>query len=221
MEKPSSLNQNGSKIPMVLIVLGILAAVYTIFKKNSELPVLGPKDFNSELVDISLQKNEAPHRVANFELINQNGEIVTQEDYAGKVYVTDFFFTRCPSICPVMTNHMAQLQEVFRDTPDVMFLSISVTPEMDSVSVLKLYALRNGVMDSKWNITTGNKALIYNLARKSYFAAVDYGDGGLQDFIHTPNFVLVDQSKQIRGVYDGTNKDEIHKLIEAIKTLTE
>jgi protein SCO1/2 len=221
MEKPSSLNQNGSKIPMVLIVLGILAAVYTIFKKNSELPVLGPKDFNSELVDISLQKNEAPHRVANFELINQNGEIVTQEDYAGKVYVTDFFFTRCPSICPVMTNHMAQLQEVFRDTPDVMFLSISVTPEMDSVSVLKQYALRNGVMDSKWNITTGNKALIYNLARKSYFAAVDYGDGGLQDFIHTPNFVLVDQSKQIRGVYDGTNKDEIHKLIEAIKTLTE
>lgn len=205
----------------MLIVLGILAAVYTIFKKNSELPVLGPKDFNSELVDISLQKNGAPHRVANFELINQNGEIVTQEDYAGKVYVTDFFFTRCPSICPVMTNHMAQLQEVFRDTPDVMFLSISVTPEMDSVSVLKLYALRNGVMDSKWNITTGNKALIYNLARKSYFAAVDYGDGGLQDFIHTPNFVLVDQSKQIRGVYDGTNKDEIHKLIEAIKTLTE
>lgn len=221
MRKPSSLNQNGSKIPIVLIVLGILAAVYTIFKKNSELPVLGPKDFNSELVDISLQKNGAPHRVANFELINQNGEIVTQEDYAGKVYVTDFFFTRCPSICPVMTNHMAQLQEVFRDTPDVMFLSISVTPEMDSVSVLKLYALRNGVMDSKWNITTGNKALIYNLARKSYFAAVDYGDGGLQDFIHTPNFVLVDQSKQIRGVYDGTNKDEIHKLIEAIKTLTE
>ncbi|MEW2922254.1 SCO family protein [Muricauda sp. ANG21] len=220
MGKPSSLNQNGSKIPMVLIVLGILAAVYTIFKKNSELPVLGPKDFSSELVDISLQKNGAPHRVANFELINQNGEIITQEDYADKIYVTDFFFTRCPSICPIMTNHMAQLQEIFRDTPDVMFLSISVTPEMDSISVLKQYALRNGVMDSKWNITTGNKALIYNLARKSYFATVDYGDGGLQDFIHTPNFVLVDQSNQIRGVYDGTNKDEIHKLIEAIKTLT-
>lgn len=206
---------------MTLIVLGILAVVYFIFKKNSELPVLGPKDFNVELVDNSLQNNAAPHRVANFELINQNGEIITQEDYADKIYVTDFFFTRCPSICPIMTNHMEQLQEVFRDTPDVMLLSISVTPEMDSVPILKEYALRNGVLDSKWNITTGNKSLIYNLARKSYFAAVDYGDGGLQDFIHTPNFVLVDKKKQIRGVYDGTNNDEIHKLIDAIKTLTE
>ncbi len=205
----------------MLTALGILAVVYFIFKKNSELPVLGPKDFNAELVDVSFQNNTAPHRVANFELINQNGEIITQEDYADKIYVTDFFFTRCPSICPIMTNHMEQLQEVFRDTPDVMFLSISVTPEMDSVPILKEYALRNGILDSKWNITTGNKALIYNLARKSYFAAVDYGDGGLQDFIHTPNFVLVDKKKQIRGVYDGTNNDEIHKLIDAIKTLTE
>jgi len=221
MRKPSSLKQNGSKIPMALIVLGILAVVYSIFKKNSKLPVLGPKDFNAELVDVSFQNNAAPHRVANFELINQNGEIITQEDYGDKIYVTDFFFTRCPSICPIMTNHMEQLQEVFRDTPDVMFLSISVTPEMDSVPILKEYALRNGVLDSKWNITTGNKELIYNLARKSYFAAVDYGDGGLQDFIHTPNFVLVDKKKQIRGVYDGTNNDEIHKLIDAIKTLTE
>ncbi len=206
---------------MVLIALGILAVAYTIHKKKSELPVLGPKDFNVELVDNSLQNNAAPHRVANFELINQNGEIITQEDYANKIYVTDFFFTRCPSICPIMTNHMEQLQEVFRDTPDVMLLSISVTPEMDSVPILKEYALRNGVMDYKWNITTGNKEHIYNLARKSYFAAVDYGDGGLQDFIHTPNFVLVDKKKQIRGVYDGTDKDEIHKLIDAIKTLTE
>jgi protein SCO1/2 len=221
MVKSSSSKQNGSKIPMALIALGVLAVVYGIFKKNSKLPVLGPKDFNVELVDNSLQNNAAPHRVANFELINQNGEIITQEDYADKIYVTDFFFTRCPSICPIMTNHMEQLQEVFRDTPDVMLLSISVTPEVDSVPILKEYALRNGVMDYKWNITTGNKEHIYNLARKSYFAAVDYGDGGLQDFIHTPNFVLVDKKKQIRGVYDGTNKDEIHKLIDAIKTLTE
>lgn len=206
---------------MVLITLGFLAVVYMIIKKNSELPVLGPKDFNAELVDISLQNNGAPHTVANFELINQNGQIVTQEDYAGRIYVTDFFFTRCPSICPIMTNHMVLLQEVFRDTEEVMLLSISVTPEMDSVPILKEYALRNGVMDYKWNITTGNKEHIYNLARKSYFAVVDYGDGGLQDFIHTPNFVLVDQKKQIRGIYDGTNNDEVHKLIAAIKTLIE
>lgn len=219
MDKPSSLKQNGSKILVAIIVLGILAAVYTIIKKNSELPVLGPRDFNTELVDVSLQNNLAPHKVVDFELINQNGQIVTQEDYNGKIYVTDFFFTRCPSICPIMTTNMGQLQAVFRNTPEVMFLSISVTPEMDSVPILKEYALKNGVMDSKWNITTGNKKLIYDLARKSYFATAGYGDGGLQDFIHTSNFVLVDQNKQIRGVYDGTKNEEIDKLIGAIKIL--
>lgn len=115
---------------------------------------------------------------------------------------------------------MEKLQQVFVKNDDVMFLSISVTPEMDSVPILKEYALRNGVVDSKWNVTTGDKKHIYNLARKSYFAAVDYGDGGLQDFIHTPNFTLVDKQRRIRGVYDGTNSEDVLKLIDDIKTLS-
>ncbi len=115
---------------------------------------------------------------------------------------------------------MGKLQEVFLDYDDVMFLSISVTPEMDSVPILKDYALRNGVVDSKWNVTTGDKQHIYDLARKSYFAAVDYGDGGLQDFIHTPNFTLVDKHKQIRGVYDGTDSEDVLRLIDDIKKLS-
>ena len=102
-----------------------------------------------------------------------------------------------------------------------MLLSLSVTPEFDSIPKLREYANKNGVIDTKWNVTTGNKKHIYELARKSYFATTDSGEGGLEDFIHTSNFVLVDEKRQIRGVYDGIDDDEIHRLIEDIKVLTD
>ncbi|PWL38681.1 SCO family protein [Flagellimonas aquimarina] len=209
-----------TKIPIVFVAIGILVIAYFIFTGNSELPIYGPKDFNPELVDVSLQNVENHHTVTDFKLTNQNGEVITQSDYDDKVYVTDFFFTRCPSICPIMSNNMGKLQQVFLNDDDVMFLSMSVTPEMDSVPVLKKYADNKGAIDSKWNIATGDKKHIYNLARKSYFAVVDQGDGGLQDFIHTPNFILVDKTKQIRGVYNGTDNDEILRLIDDIKILS-
>lgn len=208
------------KIPIALLAVGILVVVYLYSNRKSELPVFGPKDFSPELVDGSLQNMATQHTVADFSLINQNGELITQSHYDNKIYVTDFFFTRCPSICPIMSNNMGKLQDVFLNNDDVMFLSMSVTPEMDSIPILKSYAQKNGVLDAKWNVTTGDKAHIYDLARKSYFAAVDYGDGGLQDFIHTPNFVLVDRKKQIRGVYNGTDDNEILRLIDDIKVLS-
>ena len=114
---------------------------------------------------------------------------------------------------------MALLQETFKDDDRLKLLSLSVTPDYDSVPVLKNYALKHGADVSKWNITTGNKRHIYNLARKSYFAVVNEGDGGLQDFIHTPNFILVDTLKQIRGIYDGTKKEEITRLTNDINFL--
>ncbi|MCM8568568.1 SCO family protein [Gramella jeungdoensis] len=187
---------------------------------NKELPVYNPSDFNPELVDISLQNKKEDHTVLDFELINQNGELITQDHYKDKIYIVDFFFTSCPSICPIMTTNMAKLQNKFYNENDVMFLSISVTPNMDSIPVLKKYAIEQGVIDSKWNITTGNKKHIYELARKSYFAAVDQGDGGVQDFIHTPYFILVDKKKRIRGVYDGTKDIEVERLERDIKILT-
>jgi len=159
------------------------------------------------------------HTVSDFSLINQNGETITQEDYKDKIYVTDFFFTRCKTICPIMTNNMGKLQETFLEDDEIKLLSISVTPTIDSIPVLREYANQKGVVDSKWNITTGNKKHIYNLARKSYFAVVDQGDGGLQDFIHTTHFILVDKEKQIRGIYDGTNDEEIDQLIDDINLL--
>ena len=209
------------KVLIVFIILSALAAFYVSQSLHSELPVLGPRDFNPDLVDAHLQNKDVPHFVDDFNLVNQKGEIVTQKDYEDKIYVADFFFTRCPSICPIMANNMGKLQETFIDYEDVMLLSVSVTPEMDNVPVLKEYAQRQGAIYTKWNITTSDKKHIYNLARKSYFAAVDEGDGGLQDFIHTPNFVLVDKRKQIRGVYNGTDDDDILQLIDDIKKLSE
>ena len=118
-----------------------------------------------------------------------------------------------------MTNNMVKIQEQFSEDPNVMFLSLSVTPEMDSIPVLREYADRKGVNDAKWNVTTGDKKHIYDLARKSYFAVLDEGDGGVQDFIHTENFVLVDTKRQIRGYYDGTDLEEIDQLISDIVVL--
>ena len=206
-------------IIIVLVSTVMLYSIYTLSKPEQILPIYNPADLNPRLVDKSIQNRSENHTIADFELINQNGLTITQDDYKDKIYVADFFFTVCPGPCPIMTNNIGKLQEVFIKDDDVKFLSLSVTPEMDSVPVLREYATRNDVLDSKWNITTGVKKHIYELARKSYFAVVDEGDGGLQDFIHTPNFVLVDKQKQIRGIYDGTNDKDIQRLIKDIKIL--
>ena len=185
---------------------------------NIDLPIIGPSDFKDELVDNKVNKEQS-HFVSDFELINQNGDTITNKDYEDKIYVVDFFFTRCGSICPIMTNNMKKIQDKFLENDNLMLLSISVTPNIDNVATLKKYAKSKGVINSKWNIATGNKKHIYELARKSYFAVLKKGDGGLQDFIHTPNFILIDKKKQIRGIYDGTDDIEIKRVINDIKTL--
>ncbi len=203
------------------LIIFFTLTLLTSCKNNKEklLPVYNPANFNPELVDSSLRNKTEYHTVSDFKLINQNGDTITQNDYKDKIYVTDFFFTRCGTICPIMTSNMALIQQEFINASDVMFLSLSVTPEIDSISVLRAYANYKGVIDSKWNITTGDKKHIYNLARKSYFAVVQKGDGDLQDFIHTPNFILVDKEKQIRGIYDGTDNDDIKQIIQDIRIL--
>ena len=150
---------------------------------------------------------------------NQNGETITQEFYNDKIYVADFFFTTCPTICPIMTENMGYVQEKIKNDSDVLLLSFSVTPEIDSVEQLKKYALEKNVIDSKWNLVTGNKKDIYNLARTSYLVAKTNGDGGKYDMIHTENFVLVDKEKRIRGFYDGTNSKEMDQLLNDINIL--
>jgi protein SCO1/2 len=208
------------KIRLIYACILIFALVVSCNQENeNQLPIYNPVDFEPKLVDKNLRNVNKNHTVSDFNLTNQNGVIITSKDYENKIYVVDFFFTSCPSICPIMTNNMLKIQEEFIDNSQVKLLSLSVTPEIDNVKVLKQYAIEKGVNDSKWNITTGPKKHIYELARKSYFAVVEQGDGGLQDFIHTPNFILIDTKKQIRGIYDGTDDDEISRLIKDIKIL--
>jgi len=206
---------------VIMAVFSVLMiyAIYTLLTPEKRLPVYNPSDVNPRLVDESIVHIRRNHKIADFSLINQNGDTITQEDYKDKIYVADFFFTRCMTICPVMTNNIGKLQEVFKNDDGVMFLSHSVTPIIDSVSVLRAYADEKGVIDSKWNVTTGDKKHIYELARKSYFVVLDKGDGGMQDFIHTENFVLVDKKRQIRGYYDGTDTKDMQRLIADIKIL--
>lgn len=186
---------------------------------NKKLPIFSPSDVNPELVDSTVQHVSKYHTIADFSFTNQNGEVITQKNYEGKIYVADFFFTTCPTICPIMQDNMVEIQNAFKDVPDVMLLSHTVMPHIDSVAVLKKYALEKGVIDSKWNLVTGDKKDIFYIARKSYLAVKTETEGELYDMVHTENFILVDKKKRVRGFYDGTNKEEIKRLIEDIRFL--
>ncbi|WP_431156946.1 SCO family protein [Winogradskyella poriferorum] len=199
----------------------IIAIFYNILNVKKPLPIYQPAMVSEELVDSTIQHKAKYHKIADFSLINQNGEIVTQETYKDKIYVADFFFTTCPTICPIMTDHMYEIQKEIISDDDVMLLSHSVTPKIDSVARLKKYAKEKGVIDRKWNLVTGDKKQIYELARKSYLAVKNDGNGDEYDMIHTENFMLIDKKRQIRGFYDGTNPDDISKLLEDIEALKE
>lgn len=206
-----------------LVLLGLSAIIiylfYNALQPEKLLPVYQPSMVDKSLVDSTLYYKKKYHTIADFKLVNQNGDTITQANYKDKIYVADFFFTTCPTICPIMTKNMAEIQDAILNDPEIMLLSHSVTPVIDSVPQLKKYALEKGVVDSKWNLVTGDKKQIYELARKSYLAVKNDGDGGPYDMIHTENFILVDKEKRIRGFYDGTNPEDVDKLLADIKIL--
>ncbi|MEC8324034.1 MAG: SCO family protein [Bacteroidota bacterium] len=206
-------------ITMTVVSALILALFYNILKPQRVLPIYQPAQVNAALVDTAIQYKKKYHKIADFALVNQNGDSITQADYNGKIYVADFFFTTCQTICPIMTDHMYQIQQQTLSDPDVMLLSHSVTPEIDSVTQLQRYALKKGVLASKWNLVTGDKKQIYDLARSSYLAVKTTADAGSHEMIHTENFMLIDQKKQIRGFYDGTDPKAIETLLDDIKVL--
>lgn len=212
-------------IPTLIFFVVFSAVALTVFyhllKVDNHLKIYNPIDVNPRLVDESMLHVQKNHTIADFKLINQNGKTITNNEYQDKIYVADFFFTRCQTICIAMAYNMSELQEYYKKDDDIMFLSHSVTPVMDSVSILKAYAKKKGVINGKWNVTTGPKKHIYELARKSYFAVLDEGNGDENDFIHTEQFVLVDKERRIRGYYDGTDKKDMIKLKEDIVLLKE
>ncbi|CAD0001515.1 SCO family protein [Flavobacterium chungangense] len=209
------------KFFIVLIVFSAITITlfYFALKPQKILPVYNPADVNPELVDSTVQYKSKYHTIADFSFVNQNGDTITQKNYEGKIYVADFFFTTCGSICPKMTTNLADVQKAVLNNPKVMLLSHTVFPETDSIPVLKTYAIKHGVVDSKWNLVTGDKKEIYTMARKSYLAVKLGRPDQLYDMVHTENFVLVDQKRRVRGFYDGTDKEDIKRLLEDIDFL--
>ena len=198
-------------LPFSIIVLFLF---YDAINPQKKLPIFQPAMVNYELVDSTMQHVKRYHRISSFSLKNQNGETITEKNYDNKIYVADFFFTTCPGICIDMTRNMLKIQKKIIDNPNIMLLSFSVTPKIDSVAQLKKYALEKGINDSKWNLLTGDKKQIYRLARESYFVVKE--GQGINSMIHTENFVLIDPDKRIRGFYDGTDDEEIIELMEDI-----
>ncbi len=204
----------------VFLIFSIIAVsiFYSILKPKPSLPIYQPAEVNAKLVDTSIVHKIKYHTISDFNLINQNGDTITQDFYNDKIYVADFFFTTCQSICPIMTKNMKEIQEKLINDKEILLLSHSVTPEIDSVGQLKKYAIANEINDHKWNLVTGDKKQIYNLARKSYLAVEDSPLGDY-DMIHTENFMLIDKNKQIRGFYNGTLDAEITRLLADIEIL--
>lgn len=216
-------------IVFTVLTVIILSLFYKALSPQKALKIYSPADVNPELADSTVQAIAHHHKIAPFSFTNQNGKTITQKDYEGKIYVADFFFTTCQSICPKMTKNMAWLQGQLKDMPEVMLLSHSVTPDIDTVPVLKGYAEEKGAIDGKWNLVTGDKKDIYYIARKSYLAVKTTTSSELYDMVHTENFILVDKQGRIRGFYDGTNLDgetekgvkNVRQLLEDIKWLAE
>lgn len=206
-------------VAFLIISIIIISIIYNTLNVYQPLPVYQPSMVSTELVDSTIQYQKKYHKIADFSLINQNGKIITQVDYQDKIYVADFFFTTCQTICPIMTTNMVEIQKEIIDVDDVMLLSHSVTPQIDDVAQLKKYAIEKGVNDKKWNLVTGDKKQIYQLARKSYLAVKTFGNGDEYDMIHTENFMLIDKKRQIRGFYDGTSEEDMERLLDDIKIL--
>ncbi|MFY9243295.1 MAG: SCO family protein [Polaribacter sp.] len=210
-----------NKIVYFLLLIGLIACKES--KKNESriatLPFYNEPTFTPKWLDANDEKLGSFHTIPDFELTNQNGEIITQKTFENKIYVTDFFFTTCPGICPMMTKNMHLIQEAFKEDDTILILSHSVTPTKDSVPQLKTYAIENEV-GKNWHLVTGDKKQIYDLGRQWYFVEEDLGETkGLDDFLHTENFILIDKNKHIRGIYNGLNKNSVKQLIADINTL--
>ena len=185
-----------------------------------KLPFYNSPDFTPEWIKNGSGANGEIHNIAPFSFTNQNNETVTQETFSNKIYVADFFFTSCPGICPKLTKNMSDLQEYFINDEEILLLSHTVTPWMDTVAQLKNYAENNDIIDGKWHLVTGDQEKLYTIARKYYFAEMDEGyNKTADDFLHTENFILVDKQRRIRGVYNGTLSVNVNRLIKDIELL--
>lgn len=201
--------------------LSILAAVVLLASCTSRdpLPILGNRVTETRVVDGKEVVDTIYQTVPDFKLINQDAETVTQELVKNNIYVADFFFTTCPTICPVMKREMIRVHEKFKQRPDIMMLSHTIDPEHDTVEVLKDYANRLGSDGKQWQFLTGNRDSIYDLAERGYYASAQVDSTEPGGFVHSGGFILVDKNRYVRGIYDGTDPKAVDRLIADIETL--
>lgn len=212
-------------ILVVIFIVGVTISYFMMRPDEKPLKVYNPTDVNPELVDSSLQGQGIGHTIQNFSFTDQLGKAFGSKELAGKIYVTEYFFTTCGTICPKMNAQMQRVQAAFNNDLSVQIVSITVDPETDTVAQMKQYADGHKANHQQWHFLTGPKEKLYQLARKSFFVLKpaevrNQGDVG-SDFIHTNYFVLVDKQSRIRGYYDGTNPKEVDRLIQEIGLLKE
>ena len=195
----------------VIFFTSVLVAYFMYFKPEEDLPIYQPSQLNPALVDASAMRAE-DHRILDFELVNHLGDTVTLADVQGQILVVDFFFSRCATICPLMTKNLQRIHDRLDPQMPVRILSHSVTPQADSVSVLNRYAEKHGANPELWWFLTGEKKEIYQLARQSYFSCLDEGDGGFQDFVHTENIVLVDEKAGFAGFMTAQIQSDVSAI---------
>lgn len=205
---------------LILCVTLISCKKEKAIDKTKTLPFYNSEEFTPEWIVKSDSKYKEVHTIAPFEFTNQNGEKVTNKDFEGKIYIADFFFTTCPSICPILAKNMSSIQEDYKNDNDIMLLSHSVMPWVDTLEKIKDYSIEQKAIDNKWHLVTGDRDKIYDIARNSYFADEDFKKTKDEsEFIHTENFVLIDKKGRIRGVYNGTLALDVQRLKRHIEIL--
>ncbi len=205
---------------LLLVIMFISCKEESVIDKTKILPFYNTNEFTPQWISNNSKGYDNIHRIAPFSLTNQDGRVITNKNLEGSIYVADFFFTTCPSICPILAKNMFAIQEEFKNDDSVKLISHTVMPWVDSVEVLKEYATNKGVISNKWHLLTGDRDEIYDLARTSYFADEDFvKTKDESEFIHTENVLLIDKKGRIRGVYNGTLALETKRLIRHIETL--
>ena len=205
----------------MLIPLTLVAGMLACYNAPKRLPILGERDAVTKEVNGKMVTDTVYNTIPDFAFVNQKGDTVTQKNVAGKIYVTDFFFTSCPTICPVMKRQMIKVYDKYKDNPDFMILSHSIDPDHDTPEVLNKYATDLGVEGTQWEFLTGQKEKIYDIGQGHYLVTAKEDDTAEGGYIHSGAFVLVDKDRRVRGMYDGTSEEGTEKLIRDIGVLLE
>jgi protein SCO1/2 len=202
------------KLMIIKYSLSLFVVLLTLLSCREEerrLPILGPKEVQAG--------DTLYHTIPDFSFIDQDSSLVTPETFKGSIYVADFFFTTCPTICPKMKREMLRVYEKYKGNEKVKILSHSIDPKHDSVAVLKDYADRLGVAGSQWHFVTGDREVIFDIAQKSYMVSALEDEREPGGVVHSGAFILVDSDRRVRGYYDGTNAEEVDKLMRDMDLL--